>query len=177
VPDFEYAWIDEDINFQGIKSTTGTASGTAQAAGAGTSATGQPPPSAGTTATPSSIALSDPTYKIGKLDAANQPLKSVAPDDPLDKAVTLMMVNNHSQSSNLQGERNVRGLISWEPIAQATLLGNNKPAKVSDCAAVAYEISSETSLFDAITGIIKNGYAFIRTRGARSCDDGIDAGL
>jgi hypothetical protein len=166
VPDFEYAWIDEDIKFQKTKSATGTASGTAHASGVGTTETGQSP-SPGTTASPSSTVLSDPTYRIGKLDAANQPLKSVAPDDSLHKAVTLMMINNYSQLPIMQGERSLKGLISWESIAQATLLGNSKPAKVSDCATVAYEISSETSLFDAIAGIVKNGYALIRSRDNR----------
>jgi hypothetical protein len=84
----------------------------------------------------------------------------------MSKAVTLMMMNGFSQLPVMQNERNLKGLISWETIAQAVHFG--KPcAKASDCSTPAHEISSDTSLFEAITGIIAHGYALIRARDNR----------
>jgi CBS domain-containing protein len=160
-PDFEYAWIDEEVELKKastVAAATGISSGTATAVAVSNTSAAVP------SAPPGGAAVaSDPTYRIGKLDAANRAPVSVTPDDAVEKAITVMMTNDYSQLPVMQGERALKGLISWETIAQTVHFG--KPCvKVSDCMAAAFEISSDASLFDAIEGIIKRGYALIRSR-------------
>lgn len=168
-PDFEYAWIDENIDIvpaaasagEGPTPSSGPAapnSGPGNQESPRTPEAGAPPPNEAQAA-PSS----DPTYRIGKLEAANRPPVYVTPDDTVIKAITQMMTNDFSQIPVMQNERAVKGLISWESIAQTSLLG--KPCtRASDCMTPAHEISSDTSLFDAIGGIVFHGYALIRAR-------------
>lgn len=170
-PDFEYAWIDEGIDIirTTVVAAVGAASGVAAASGAGQGP--EVPPSVAAADGASSLGTSalppsDPTYRIGKLEAANRQPVWVTPDDQVSKAITLMMINDFSQLPVMQNERTVKGVISWESIAQASQFG--KPcARVSDCMFAAREISSDTSLFAAIAGIVSHGYALIRSRDQR----------
>ena len=104
---------------------------------------------------------SDPTYRIGKLDAANRALVAVPPDAPIARAVTLMITHDYSQLPVMQGERAVKGMISWTSLGQRLALGPTATS-VSQCAIPHHEISSDISLFDAIDGIVRHGYALIR---------------
>jgi hypothetical protein len=72
-----------------------------------------------------------------------------------------MAMNDYSQLPLMQSERTVKGVITWAAIAQKLALGK-AVSTVSDCSAPHHEISSETSLFEAIDGIVKYGYALIR---------------
>lgn len=67
--------------------------------------------------------ISDPTFRIGSLPAANKRLVAVNNDAPLAKAVTLMMQNDFSQLPVMQGEREVKGVVSWKSIGSRLALG------------------------------------------------------
>jgi len=137
-PDFEYEWIDGRISVR--KVTRGTQSDVA----------------AENEAEPT-----DPTYRIGKLEAANRPPASVAPEAPISRAVTLMMTHDYSQLPVMQGERTVKGILSWASLGQRLAFGQAANTAM-DCAVSHHEISANTSLFNAIDGIVRHGYALIR---------------
>jgi CBS domain-containing protein len=105
--------------------------------------------------------LADPTFRIGKLAAANRPPVSIAPDAPLREAVTLMMLHDVSQLPVMQGERTVKGLISWKTIGSRLALGAGGEM-VRDFMEAAAEISADASLFAAIRTIVDRQYVLVR---------------
>ena len=70
----------------------------------------------------------DPIKRIGLLKAANTKPTTVDNSDTLDKAITLMMMNNYSQLPVMGGPHKVLGFISWETIGEARSKGLD-----SDC--------------------------------------------
>jgi CBS domain-containing protein len=59
-------------------------------------------------------AIEDPTYRIGKLDAANKPVIAVAPAHSIEYAVTQMPGNGFSQLPVMTNERLiVRKMERW----------------------------------------------------------------
>ena len=65
----------------------------------------------------------DPIKRIGLLKAANNKPATVDNSDSLDKAITLMMMNNYSQLPVMGGARKIVGYISWETIGEARSKG------------------------------------------------------
>jgi len=65
----------------------------------------------------------DPIKRIGLLKAANTKPSTVENNDKLEKAITLMMMNNYSQLPVMNGPRKVVGYISWETIGEARSKG------------------------------------------------------
>ena len=60
----------------------------------------------------------DPTFKIGSLPAANKTLIVVNQDDQLSRAITLMLEHDFSQLPVMQGERDVKGMVTWKSIVR-----------------------------------------------------------
>ena len=113
------------------------------------------------TPTVTSSRITDPTYRIGKLPAANQPIVSVTLDEDVTQAVTKMMKWDYSQLPIMQGVRDVKGVISWRSIGSRLALGA-PCAKVRDCRDSHRGVSADTSLFHAIPAIIEDGYVLVR---------------
>lgn len=109
-------------------------------------------------------AIKDPTFRIGKLESANNVPMTVAPDSTLLEATTLMMFYDFSQLPVMQNERGIKGVVSWESIGKRKTL--NLPCeRVRDCMeTVVPEVPSESSLFSAIDLIVKHGYVLVRQR-------------
>ena len=136
-PDFEYSWLDGTIAFE-------------TAVAGGVHATGQQG-----TATP------DPTFRIGRLDAANKTPIAVKPDALLAQAVTLMLTNDFSQLPVMTGPRELKGVISWKTIGSRLAL--KRPcANVRDAMEPAQVVSVDESLFDAIAKIASHDYVLDR---------------
>ena len=106
-------------------------------------------------------AVPDPTHKIGKLDAANRGVVSVTPEDPIERAVTLMMANGYSQLPIMIGERDVKGIVTWESIARKLILSDGC-RRVLDCLEPHREISADASLFAAIPEVVQSQYVLVR---------------
>jgi CBS domain-containing protein len=112
----------------------------------------------------SGAVVEDPTFRIGKLESANNTPINVAPDSTLLEATTLMMFHDFSQLPVMQGSREIKGSVSWESIGKRKAL-NLSCEKVRDCMeTVVPEVSSESSLFSAIDLIVKHGYVLVRQR-------------
>lgn len=133
-PDFEYAFIDDAIQFV--------------------------PNDAGDSTASTGIATIDPTYRIGRLESANRPPKAVTPDAPLEKAVTLMLAQDYSQLPVMSGPRELKGVVSWKTIGSRLALGLQCPS-VRDCMEPAHVIGTDDSLFDAVSKIAQNDYVLV----------------
>lgn len=138
-PDFEYAYVDSDISFIVAPKKK---SGLVQK---------EVVPDV----------YKDPTYRIGKLASANKQPVSVKPDDPIAKAVILMIAHDYSQLPVMTSEREVKGIVSWSSLGSQTALG--KECKhVRECMMPHKEINSDTYIFAAVDDIIANQYVLIR---------------
>jgi CBS domain-containing protein len=133
-PDFEYAFIDDDIRFV--------------------------PRDAQDAAAPAGIATTDPTYRIVRLESANRAPMCVAPDSPLERAVTLMLAHDYSQLPVMTGPRELKGVVSWKTIGSRLALGLECP-HVRDCMEPAHVIGTDDSLFDAVSKIALNDYVLV----------------
>lgn len=181
VPDFEYEYIDGLIRFVQVEQEPATATVTAAGSVACTGtvvatvvpaspngsvsastqeATGLPTGNISQSPTTPTI-MADPTYRIGKLAAANRVPTSVKPDATIAEATTLMLINNFSQLPVMQSEITVKGVVSWSSIGSRLALAL-PVAKVSDCMDRAIEKSSEDSLFAIIADIVQYQYVLIR---------------
>lgn len=107
-------------------------------------------------------AMEDPSYRIGKLDAANRPPIRIAPDAPLCAAVTLMLRNDYSQLPVMTSDREVKGAISWKSIGVALAFG--KPCNsVRDCMEKKVEVvEADVSLFRVLENIADQDFVLVR---------------
>jgi CBS domain-containing protein len=103
----------------------------------------------------------NPTYRIGRLRAANVVPTRVAPNQTVTEAITIMLTNDFSQLPVMVGERDVKGIISWGSIGSRLVLGV-KMDEVRECMEPAHIITNDTSLFDAITEIVNYEYVLVK---------------
>ena len=103
----------------------------------------------------------DPTYRIGKLASANNPPVSVAPDDTISKAVTLMIAHDYSQLPVMTSTRDVKGIVNWTGLGSRLALGM-ECNYVRECMIPHKEISSDTYIFTAVEAIATDQYVLIR---------------
>lgn len=163
VPPFEFEYIDSTITFTLNASDVASDNavhaqdGTAKPGSGDSMDAGEPD----ITSAQRSSASTDPTYRIGKLAAANNTPVRVKPDSSLSEVVTLMLSNDFSQLPVMQSDHTVKGVVSWASIGSRLALGRSG-AKASDFMEPAREISAETSLFAAIDSIVSGQYVLIR---------------
>ena len=77
-----------------------------------------------------------------------------------------MLYHDYSQLPIMQGERDLRGAVSWRSIGR-TLSLRRECASVQDCMEDATVIGSDTSLFAAIPAIVEKEYVFVRDASKR----------
>lgn len=163
VPDFESAYIDADISFRLAEVPEGHAANVVQLdaeARVGTEVE----------AGPIEVAqqmevephpYTDPTHSISKLEAANTTPTKVAPNASVEEAVTLMLANDFSQLPVMVGDRDVKGVVSWQSIG-ARLALRQQGTEVREFMEAAHEIRSSASLFHAVPVIVQNNYVLVR---------------
>ena len=115
---------------------------------------------------------SDPAHRVDILDAAHHKPLGVAPDTETRVAKTLMLLHDYSQLPVMEGERHVKGMISWRTIgAQESL---SRPCElVRHCMEPAEEVSKDDPLLDVIGIIAQSGYVLVRDRNAQNTICGI----
>lgn len=106
----------------------------------------------------------DPIVRVASLAAANRGVVSVSISDKLDKATTLMLFENYSQVAVMQGDRDVKGMISWESIARRSMQ-SPPPSTVRDCMIEARIVNGTSSLFDTLPEVERYGYVLVRDKG------------
>jgi predicted transcriptional regulator len=159
VPDFEHQWIDGYVTIMPVENEIVESVVSDE----------QVEPSVNEEEQQESItlvegAVEDPTYRIGKLDAANNPPISVKPDDPLNAAVTIMLREEFSQLPVMTNERDVKGAVTWRTIACRLAFGK-ECSVVRDCMDRSVEIvNSDVSLFRVIDQIAINDFVLVRDK-------------
>ncbi len=103
----------------------------------------------------------DPTFRIGRMPAANKKIVAVNQNDPLTRAVALLLQHDFSQLPVMQGEREVKGVITWKSIGSRFALGCTCET-VGDCREDARVVDSGRTLFDTIPTIVEYGYVLVR---------------
>lgn len=103
----------------------------------------------------------DPTQRIGRLPSANAKPVSVKPNSSVAQAVTLMLLHDYSQLPVMEGERTLKGVVTWQSIGTRLALG--RPcATVQECLEEATVMQSSVSLFSAIPAIVERGFVLVR---------------
>ena len=110
--------------------------------------------------------LADIRHLVRMLDAANREVISVNPQDPIERAVTLMLAYDFSQLAVMTGPHNLRGAISWKSIG-SRLSQRNELNQVRDAMEQATVVSDADSLFEVTQIIIQCGYVFVRSSSDR----------
>lgn len=142
-PDYRTVWLDSEIALVLAPASAKPAGKTASAEETTTTAT------------------FDPTYRLGRLRAANNPPISVSPQQTIKEALTIMMSNDFSQLPVMSGERSLRGVISLSSLAKRSALGA-KCEIAQDCLEPAHVVRDDTFLFDAINDIINHQYVLVQ---------------
>lgn len=113
----------------------------------------------------------DPIKRLGLLKAANTKPTSVDNSDSLQKAVTLMMLNNYSQLPVMKGPRAVVGYISWETIGEAISKGETSKLVKDYKRETVRTLKRDTPLLRAIHEVYKNDFIVV------TADDGAPCGI
>lgn len=111
----------------------------------------------------------DPVKRIGLLKAANTKPATIDNCDNLDKAITLMMMNDYSQLPVMGGPRKIVGYISWETIGEARSRGVNTN-EVKDYKRESVRIfKRDMPLISAIREIYNNGFIVVVENDGTPC--------
>jgi CBS domain-containing protein len=165
VPDFESAYIDSAMTFAlpPVSGTGAVAPPPLTVSGSAAVAVSLSVATADGVAVPALLggATADPTYRIGKLAAANKPPISVKPGASVQEAVTLLLSHDFSQLPVMQSEYSVKGMVSWASIGSRLALGQ-KGDTVDDFIETPIEFSADASLFAVIGTIVGKDYVLIR---------------
>lgn len=105
----------------------------------------------------------DPTFHIGSLDAANQGVITVNPNDPVALAVTRMLEYDFSQLPVMQNVRDPRGMVTWKSIGSKLAFGR-RCDRVSEWCESASIVGADCTLFDAIPEIVEYGYVLVQQK-------------
>lgn len=107
------------------------------------------------------LTIEDPTYRISKLAAANQKIVSVNPDSTLEEIVTVMMERDFSQVPVMVGEREVKGMVTWQSIGSRLAL-NATVGTARSYMDKAKIVNSSDSLFEVIDQIVMFDHVLVR---------------
>ena len=114
----------------------------------------------------------DPAPRVDILDAAHNKPLGVSPDAETRVAKTLMLLHDYSQLPVMQGERTVKGMISWRSIGAHESL--NRPCEiVRDCMERAEVVHKDDVLLDVIRIIAESGCVLVRDRNEKNAICGI----
>ena len=101
------------------------------------------------------------TLRVRSIPSADSGLVKVSPHDDLRAAESRMMCYGYSQLPVLQGDRHLKGVVSWESIARARSL--NGTVSLRDCIVTGVpELYLDDDLMSCITRIIEVGYALVK---------------
>ena len=102
--------------------------------------------------------------RIGSLPSATRGLVWVHPEDSLQKAQTLMLINDFSQLAVMRAPSAMPGAITWESVAKA-LLRSKTATDVRSARVEATVVWRNSDLLQAIPSIVAAGFVFVADRG------------
>ena len=104
----------------------------------------------------------DPIARVSSIPASTQGIQSVLLTDHIKVATTKMMFHGYSQLAIMQGDREVRGVVSWQSIAERSMI--EPPQLVADCRVDAQVVDADASLDDVAPIIANTGYVLVRAK-------------
>lgn len=107
----------------------------------------------------------DVYLRVGSLSSANSGVVSVSPHDTVRRAQSLMLRHDYSQLAVLSGERDLRGAVSWESIAQAAI--RNSDLTLSAVTQQPEIVREEDDLLAQIPRIISANFVFVQAHDKR----------
>ena len=102
------------------------------------------------------------TLLVGSLRSAGQGVCSVSLNSTLREAQSLMMRNDYSQLAVMSDPRTLRGAVTWESIAQASMRTSNP--QIRDSVIPAELVRFEDDLIHHIPRIVQAGYVFVQAK-------------
>lgn len=97
---------------------------------------------------------------VGVIPSSQTKLTTVRRATPLPTAQALMIRYDYSQLPVVdQTGTKLRGVLSWESMARASIASN--PKIVNDCMRSAVTVAIESDLFDSIPAIVDAGYVIV----------------
>jgi hypothetical protein len=110
----------------------------------------------------------NPDRRVGSLLCAKKLPTFVYPDDPLDKAITLMVINDFSQLPVLDKSEQPKGILRWPTILKGLL--DSKPlGKASSWATEARTMHRDRSIYDAFEEVLRYEYVLITEDHTKVC--------
>lgn len=102
---------------------------------------------------------------LGNVLPRDHQLVSVPPSASLKEAITQMLMRDFSQIPVLRGERDLRGVVTWQSIAIARQTGTE--ASLSDAMIAARDFSYDTRLLDVVEVLLQEDFVFVRAHDKR----------
>lgn len=156
-PDFASAYIDGSLSFSLIDTPTPSSSNSKV-----------PHAKESTTidddtvdSTLTTTVIEDPVLRVRMLPAANRRPVTVTRDDPVEKALHLMLMHDYSQLPVTQNLRNVDGMISWRSISVSRMRGG-ECTSVRECLEKHEEVRDDDSLLTAFRKIVHREAVLVR---------------
>lgn len=107
--------------------------------------------------------------RIGLLESAIRKPYSVRSNDPLEMAITLLMMHDITHIPVMQSERMVEGIITWRSIGR-TKAANRQTARAQDCMeTVPRIVPLDAPLFDTVRNVIQEGVVLVQARDKTIC--------
>src|ERR1700694_2274425 len=99
---------------------------------------------------------------LGMLPAANRKPLSVTRETPVERARTLMLINDFSQLPVMNGDRTLRGMISWKSLGRAAARNEVDTRAADFLDDKQLPLRSATPLLEAITEIARREVVLVR---------------
>ena len=157
-PHFTTTWIDAPVTFR-VREAAPPARETAPAV----TSEG----AAGAVEGAAATEFAGMTHLVRMLEAANREVISVNPQDPIERAVTLMLAYDFSQLAVMTGPRDLKGAVSWKTIGSRLSQGNELK-EVRDAMEQAAEVFDSDPLLGLTKTIIQCDYVFVRSSSDRT---------
>jgi CBS domain-containing protein len=103
--------------------------------------------------------------RVSALPSAYKGIKAISPDATLAVAQSVMLRYDYSQLAVLSGDRNIRGAVSWDSLAQAKF--RDPDCTLADAIVPADPVDLERDLLALIPIIVDKGFIFVRTADRR----------
>lgn len=106
------------------------------------------------------VDVTEVALTVGSLRSAGRGVCSITPQATLLEAQSIMVVNDYSQLAVMGGPRSLKGAITWESIAQASLKAP-RPG-IAECTIPAEVVRRDDDLISQIPRIVRAGYVFVQ---------------
>ncbi len=107
--------------------------------------------------------IENPTFRVSHFASARKTVVSVLPDDSIAQVTTTMLMKDFDQIPVMRSLRDVKGIVSWKSIAQAS--ASSRPNELAThCMASHQIIEQSDSMFEAVDRVLKYGCVLVRNK-------------